>query len=141
MAIGAIWGEIWNEAIWNTAIWAQGDTPVDPVPVFIGPSVGTIVTLVDAAMSSIDFSARFTHDTDSLTYELTGTLPAGLAFTTDTLAGTPTETGTFTGLVVTATDSNTDTAVSDTFTIRVVAEFSDIRPYRGLRGKGIRNYW
>lgn len=23
MAIGAIWGEIWNEAIWNTAIWSQ----------------------------------------------------------------------------------------------------------------------
>lgn len=23
MAIGIIWGEIWNEAIWNTAIWAQ----------------------------------------------------------------------------------------------------------------------
>jgi hypothetical protein len=141
MAIGAIWGDIWNEAIWNTAIWAQEAGEDDPVPVFDGPSVGTLVLLVDEAMSSIDFSARFSHSTDSLTYEITGTLPAGLAFTTDTLAGTPTETGTFGGLVVTATDENTDTAVSDTFTIRVVAEFANIRPYRGLRGKGIRNYW
>lgn len=23
MAIGAIWGEIWNEAIWDTSIWSQ----------------------------------------------------------------------------------------------------------------------
>ena len=125
----------------DTFTFTTEDAPADPVPVFIGPSVGTLVLLVDAAMASIDLSARFTHDTDSLTYELTGTLPAGLSFTTDTLAGTPSETGTFGGLVVTATDENTDTAVSDTFTIRVVAEFANIRPYRGLRGKGIRNYW
>lgn len=113
----------------------------DFVPVFIGPSVGTIVTLVDEAMVSIDFSARFTHATDTPTYGLTGTLPAGVSFAGSTLSGTPTETGTFAGLVVTATDDDFDTATSDTFTIRVVAEFADIRPYRGIRGDGVRNYW
>lgn len=33
MAIGIIWGEIWDEAIWNTAIWAQTPgAPSDDVP-------------------------------------------------------------------------------------------------------------
>lgn len=30
MAIGAIWGEIWNEAIWDTSIWSQ--SAVEPQP-------------------------------------------------------------------------------------------------------------
>jgi hypothetical protein len=30
MAIGAVWGEIWDESIWNTAIWSQD--AVEPQP-------------------------------------------------------------------------------------------------------------
>lgn len=104
----------------------------DPEPIFDGPSVGTLVLLVDAAMVSINFALRFTHATDTPTYGLTGSLPAGVSFAGSTLSGTPTETGTFAGLVVTATDDDSDTAVSDTFTIRVVAEFSAGAAYGSL---------
>jgi hypothetical protein len=31
MAIGAIWADIWNEAIWDTTIWSQS-APVDTTP-------------------------------------------------------------------------------------------------------------
>lgn len=110
----------------------EDETPVDFVPAFIGPSVGTIVTLVDVAMVSIDFSTWFTHATDTPTYGLTGTLPTGVSFAGSTLSGTPTETGTFAGLVVTATDDDSDTAVSDSFTLRVVAEFSAGAAYGSL---------
>jgi len=40
------------------------------------------------------------------TFGLTGALPSGITFTTDTLSGTPTNTGVFTNIVVTATDAN-----------------------------------
>lgn len=32
MAIGAIWGEIWNEDIWNNSIWAAVSAPTDLTP-------------------------------------------------------------------------------------------------------------
>ena len=103
----------------------EGDVPVDHNPVFIGPSVGTLSVLVNVAITSIDFTERFTHaGSEALTFELTGTLPEGLSFESGVLSGTPTETGTFSGLVVTATDEGTDTTTSGEFTIRVVEEFA-----------------
>lgn len=117
MAFGSGFDEGFGEGFSRT------DAPVDNEPIFIGPSIGTLVVLVDEAIASIDFSERFTHATDSLTLELTGTLPAGLSFTTDTLSGTPTETGTFSGILVTATDENSDTADTGVFSIQVLTEF------------------
>lgn len=40
MAIGAIWGNIWDEAVWNNNIWAQsgGDTTA---PVLSSPSASS----------------------------------------------------------------------------------------------------
>lgn len=121
---------LWASGLWADGLWAEGVG--DAVPIFIGPSVGTIVTVVDVAMTSINFALRFTHATDTPTYGLTGSLPAGVSFAGSTLSGTPTETGTFSGLVVTATDDDLDTAVSDTFTLRVVAELSAGAAYQSL---------
>lgn len=40
MAIGAIWGNIWNEAIWNTAIWAQSGAPDVTAPTVSSATFG-----------------------------------------------------------------------------------------------------
>lgn len=120
MAIGAIWGEIWDAAIWDTAIWAQAAAPSNP-PVLIAP-IPSREFVQDAAIAAFDTGAYFTGATS---YALTGTLPAGLSFNTGTgvISGTPTAVETATGLYVTATNADGSTD-SGTFFIRIVAEGS-----------------
>lgn len=36
MAIGAIWGEIWDESIWDTSIWAGGSSGTYAYPLQVG---------------------------------------------------------------------------------------------------------
>lgn len=58
MAIGVIWGEIWNPAIWNPAIWEQGGyrytfTPQPDVP------TSTVVTSNSVTVIAADDEAVF----------------------------------------------------------------------------------
>jgi hypothetical protein len=59
-------------------------------------------------------------------YALTGTLPAGLAFSTTTgaISGTPTTVGTASGLNITVTDSSGSASLG-VFSLTVAAEFVD----------------
>ena len=56
MAIGIIWGEIWNAAIWNTAIWAQA-----------GGSDTTPDQFSFTDQFSVDLSATITSNTVTIT--------------------------------------------------------------------------
>lgn len=49
MAIGAIWGNIWNESIWNNSIWDQA--AADPSPVITGPSSPNVVEATSQTVS------------------------------------------------------------------------------------------
>jgi hypothetical protein len=86
----------------NNLMQATGSAPV-----FFGP-VSNITVTVDVAMASVDLSVYFTGATS---YSIAGTLPAGVTLNTSTgvLSGTPTETGTFAGLVVTGTNASGST--------------------------------
>ncbi len=63
-----------------------------------------------AGTAGTAYSQVFTHTggAGTVNFSLTGTLPTGLSFNagTATLSGTPTQTGAFNNIVVTATDSN-----------------------------------
>lgn len=87
---------------------------------------GTIPTLdaTESAAFSSDLSGYFAGTQTPFTYAITtGTLPAGLSLNTSTgvISGTPTVVANTTGLVITATDTDTATAPSDPFTINVAA--------------------
>lgn len=65
MAIGAIWGEIWNEAIWNTAIWAQeaaDDTTPDQFSFSdqSGVARSSTITSAPVTITGIDATVAFT---------------------------------------------------------------------------------
>lgn len=52
MAIGVIWGEIWNESIWNNLIWSQ--TSDTTAPVISSPTF--------TSLGSTSVTLRFTTD-------------------------------------------------------------------------------
>jgi hypothetical protein len=118
MAIGIIWGEIWDEAIWNTAIWAQeaGDTTPDQFTFAdrFNVATSTEITSAPVTITGIDAAADIT--VTGGTYSINGG-----AFTAD--AGTV-ESGDEVRARHTSSASNstaTDTVVtiggvSDTFT-------------------------
>lgn len=112
--MASAWGLSWGSA------WGNSWGAIESVATFIGPSLPSFYLQVDVAMVSRDFSGRFTGDT--LTFALNGTPPAGVTLdAAGVLSGTPTETGAFGGLSVTATDADLNTADSNTFTITVGA--------------------
>jgi large repetitive protein len=79
-------------------------TVVSPcTPMTLAPSSLPNGTL-NAAYGPIAFSAS--GGTAPYTFSLAGTLPAGLTFSSGTLSGTPSQTGTFPNLVITVTDAN-----------------------------------
>lgn len=81
MAIGAIWGEIWNEAIWNTAIWAQtaaDDTTPDAFSFTDQSGVALSSTITSAAITvtGIDAAAAISVSGDASTlYIINGGTP------------------------------------------------------------------
>jgi hypothetical protein len=105
----------------RSLLFATGGTS-DPVT-FDGPSISTVNLVVDVTMSPRDYSVLFSDSlSEPLTFTLTGTPPAGVTLSSaGVLSGTPTETGTFAGLVVTATNPTLDTADSNSFSIIVAA--------------------
>lgn len=109
----------------NTAIALplvpQEDIPANEPAQFDGPNISNLEVYLDLAMGGVDVSARFSDpESDALTYDKAGTWPDGVTVTSGgVIQGTPTETGEFTGLTVTATDGGA-TASSNTFSITVV---------------------
>lgn len=73
---------------------------------------------------SYDLSTEFSGSQTPFVYSIqSGTLPAGITLGTGTgiLSGTPTVPGVYTGIVVRATDQDTNTADSTAFTITIYA--------------------
>jgi hypothetical protein len=104
---------------WQPDGWQPGVEAAEALE-FVGPDISTINLTEDAAMSPRDFSARFSSP-NPITYALNGTPPAGVTLDANgVLSGTPTETGTFAGLSITADDGST-TEDSNAFSIQVFA--------------------
>ena len=100
-----------------------GRNPYEPPGAAI-EFVGTIPTLEGqdtVAFTSYDTTVHFIGTDTPFSYSIaSGTLPTGLTYTAGVIAGTPTQTGTFT-IVVRGTDNSTDTADSNSFDIIIAA--------------------
>ena len=120
MAIGAIWGEIWNEAIWDTAIWAQtagSDTTPDAFSFTdqTGVALTTVITSAAITVSGIDASAAITVTGGEYDINASGTFVsiAGTVSNGDTVRARHTSSGSYLTAVNTVV---TIGGVSDTFT-------------------------
>jgi hypothetical protein len=108
------------------AAWDIG--PYEYLPPAASPVAfsGTIPNRTGAVGSAASFtnSTFFTGSATPFTYSLqAGTLPAGLSLNTSTgaISGTPTTVETKTGIVIRATDANSATADSNSFSITISA--------------------
>ncbi len=71
---------------------------------------------------SLNLASYFSGSLTPFAYAVTsGSLPAGLTLSGSTISGTPTAEGNVTGLVVTATDTGSNTAATNAFAINVAA--------------------
>lgn len=126
MAIGAIWGEIWNEAIWNTAIWAQtaaDDTTPDAFSFVDQSGVALSSTITSAAITVTGIDAAAAITVTGGEYDINGsgtfTSDAGTVNSGDTVRAR----GTASDQYLTAVDVVvTIGGVSDTFTITTRVE-------------------
>jgi len=117
---------------------APGATPVS--------FSGTIPTqnATEGTPFSVGLSSYFSGTETPFTYSLqSGTLPTGLTLNSSTgvISGTPTTAGTASGIVIRATDDNSDTADSNAFSITVAAAHTvvlgvRIRLYDGSTEQG-----
>lgn len=88
------------------------------------PNISVLPATIPSGTSGTPYSQTFTQTgvVGTPVFSLTGTLPAGLSFdpATATLSGTPTQTGLFGGIVVTASDPN-GCAGSQTYALQIDA--------------------
>ncbi len=91
------------------------------------PAAGALTGTVGAV-----FTQAFTASggVGPYTYSETGALPAGVSFSGNTLSGTPTQGGTFAGIMITAKDANNFT-YSQTYTLTVNAPTITLAPPAG----------
>jgi hypothetical protein len=84
---------------------------------------GTPVLTATEGAAYAGFTATASGGETPYTYSLVGTWPAGITVNSSSgaVSGTPTESGSFTGLSVRVTDNNSDTADLDTFSVEVQA--------------------
>jgi hypothetical protein len=98
--------------------WGGSGTPT-PVS-FTGTVPAQTATFGTAF--SLNLASYFSGSLTPFTYAVTsGSLPAGLTLSGSTISGTPTVSGDVTGLVVTATDTGSNTAATNAFAINVAA--------------------
>lgn len=84
---------------------------------------GTPVTTATQGTAYAGFTATASYGTAPYTYSLVGTWPAGISINSSTgeVSGTPTESGSFTGLSVRVTDAASNTADLPSFALAVAA--------------------
>jgi hypothetical protein len=99
---------------------SAGNTSSQQYTVTVNPAIVVTPTSLAAGTINTAYSATFSASGgsgSSYTFSESGALPAGLTFSSGTLSGTPTQSGSF-SITVTATDSNGATgSVTDTLTI------------------------
>ena len=87
-------------------------------PVFVAPTTG--LTATAQTSYTLTLTAATGGSGSGYVYTLaTGSLPAGLTLNGRIISGTPTSSGTFSGISITVTDSNSVTTTTATFTITV----------------------
>jgi hypothetical protein len=92
-----------------------------PTPIAFTGTIPTLTGTVGAAFSE-DLSGYFSGTETPFSYAVqSGTLPAGLSLNSSTgvISGTPTTSGTATGIVIRGTDATPDTADSNSFSIDI----------------------
>lgn len=120
MAIGAIWGEIWDEAIWDTSIWSQAaasDTTPDAFSFTDQSGVSTSSTITSAAITVTGIDAASAITVSGGTYDINAsgsfTADPGTVNNGDTVRARHTSSASY----LTATNTIvTIGGVSDTFT-------------------------
>jgi hypothetical protein len=135
MAIGVIWGEIWNEAIWNTAIWSQAaasDTTPDAFSFTdqSGVALSSTITSAPITVTGIDAAAAITITGGTYDINGSGTFVSteGTVNNGDTVRARQTSSASY----LTATNTAvTIGGVSDTFTSTTTPDPSLSDP-RGL---------
>lgn len=106
-------------------------------PVFTGPNQSNITITVGVAMTPVDVSGLFTDVGDTLTFSAVGSWPAGVTVSSaGVISGTPTASGTYSALQVRATDTASQTAVTNAFSIIVSSAAGSITllPLKNLSG-------
>jgi hypothetical protein len=136
VAIGIIWGEIWNEAIWNTAIWAQSAGEDDTTPDAFsftdqsGVALSSTITSAPITVTGIDAAAAITVTGGTYDINGSGTFVSteGTVNNGDTVRARQTSSASY----LTATNTAvTIGGVSDTFTSTTTPDPSLSDP-RGL---------
>lgn len=103
------WGSVGTQTV--------GDIPPPPEPPVFDGTIPNRSFVVDVAITSWDLSTYFTGATS---YSSAGTLPTGLTLNSSTgvLSGTPSATGTYSGITITGiNDDGMDTSNAFTITI------------------------
>ena len=132
MAIGIVWGEIWNEAIWNTAIWAQAvgdDTTPDQFTFADQSGVALSSTITSAPITVADIDAAAAITITGGTYDINGSgtfvSTEGTVNNGDTVRARHTSSASY----LTATNTAvTIGGVSDTFTSTTTPDPSSSDP-------------
>ena len=105
----------------------QNNLQGSSVATFIGPNIADFVLAANVSMTPRSYSGLFSAAT-AMTFAAIGTLPTGLSLSSSgVLSGTPTVGGIFAGIVIRATDSLSNTADSNSFSITILsASHADI---------------
>jgi len=103
-----------------------GQTRVLQTEIHVGPRLALSVSYPDrtvyaGSQSGLPLLPETANAAGAVSYSVTGQLPAGLSLeaTTGAIAGTPSNTGVWDGIVVTATDGEGATVQTDPFSIHV----------------------
>lgn len=97
--------------------FARTDTEPPAEATFLGPDIANFARVIDVPLS-INFSSLFAGP--GLTFTALGSLPTGLSLSSaGVLSGTPTVEAIYSGISIRATDSNLETADSNTFAITI----------------------
>jgi hypothetical protein len=140
VAIGIIWGEIWNEAIWNAAIWAQAvgdDTTPDQFTFTDQSGVALSSTITSAPITVVDIDAAADITITGGTYSINGgafTADAGTVELGDEVRARHTSSASYLAATNTVV---TIGGISDTFTSQTAPDPSS-SDYRGTGRLGER---